>query len=259
MIINVQNIIPQRHNEGVKKEEIEVRTLKLVCLSAATAITMMAFPALAEDIVKGEKLAKKCKACHTLNEGGKNRLGPNLYNILGSPAGAVEGYKYSKAMKASGLTWDDTTFTEFMTKPKKFLKGTKMSFKGFKKADQREDLLAYFKTLQSEGREQAAVGNIEEGIKVAAKHCTVCHTFEKGGKVLFGPNLFNITGKPAGAIEGFTYSKALKASGITWSDKNLVGFLADPEGFLKGTTARFPGLKSAKDKSDILAYLKSLK
>lgn len=236
-----------------------MKTLKLGSLCAAAVITMMASPALSEDIVKGEKLAKKCKACHTLNEGGKNRLGPNLFNILGSPAASVEGYKYSKAMKASGLTWDDTTFTEYITKPKKVVKGTKMSFRGFKKADQREDLLAYFKTLQSEGRELAAVGNVEDGIKVAARHCTVCHTFEKGGKILFGPNLFDITGKPAAAIEGFTYSKALKASGLSWTDKNLVGFLADPEGFLKGTTARFPGLKSAKDKSDILAYLKSLK
>ena len=236
-----------------------MKTLKLVSLCAAAAITMMASPALSEDIVKGKKLAKKCKVCHTLNEGGKNRLGPNLFNILGSPAASVDGYKYSKAMKASGLTWDDTTFTEYITKPKKVVKGTKMSFKGFKKAAQREDLLAYFKTLQSEGREQATAGNVEDGIKVAARHCTVCHSFEKGGKVIFGPNLFDIVGKPAGAIEGFNYSKALKASGLTWTDKNLVGFLADPEGFLKGTTARFPGLKSAKDKSDMLAYLKSLK
>lgn len=221
---------------------------------------MIASNALADaDVAKGEKLAKKCKACHTLNEGGKNRLGPNLFNILGSPAGAIEGYKYSKAMKASDLIWDDATFTDFVTKPKKVIKGTKMSFKGFKKATQRADLLAYFKTLQSEGRASSAAGNLEDGIRVAERHCTVCHTFEKDGKVIFGPNLFDIVGKPAAAIEGFSYSDALQNSGLTWTDKNLVGFLADPEGFLKGTTARFPGLKSAKDKSDILAYLKSLK
>ena len=236
-----------------------MKTLKLVSICVAGAISMMASQALASDVAKGKKLAKKCKACHTMNEGGKNRLGPNLYNVLGRAAGAVEGYKYSKAMKASGLTWDDVTFTEYITKPKKVVKGTKMSFKGFKKAAQREDLLAYFKTLRSGVQEQASTGNVKAGIKVAEKHCAVCHTFEKGGNVLFGPNLFDIAGKPAAAIDGFKYSEALKSSGLTWTDKNLVGFLSDPEGFLKGTTARFPGLKSAKEKSNVLAYLKSLK
>jgi cytochrome c len=87
----------------------------------------------------------------------------------------------------------------------------------------------------------------------------VCHSFEKGGKVVYGPNRFDIVGKPAGAIKGYEYSVALKNSGLTWTDKNLVGFMANPEQFVKGTKARFPGLKSAKQKADILAYMKTLK
>jgi len=213
----------------------------------------------AGDVASGEKIAKKCKACHTLNEGGKNKLGPNLFDILDKPAGAVQGYKYSKAMSVSGIVWDGATFTDFVTKPKKVVKGTKMSFAGINRATQRADLLAYFETLRSETSKQASAGNVADGKRVALKHCVVCHSFEKGGKLVYGPNLFDILGNPAGAIEGYEYSAALKNSGLIWTDKNLVGFVANPEQFIKGTKARFPGLKSAKQRADILAYMKTLK
>lgn len=233
---------------------------KLISFCTASAIAILAAQALAAgDAAKGEKVAKKCKACHTLNEGGKNGLGPNLFGILGQTAGTRKGYKYSKAMSASGIVWDDATFIDFVLKPKKVVTGTKMSFKGIKRATQREDLLAYFQTLRIEGSVQASpAGNVKEGIRVAEKHCVVCHSFVEGGKVVFGPNLFGIVGQPAAAVEGFRYSEALKKSGLTWTDTNLLGFLANPEQFVKGTTARFPGLKSAKQKADILAYMKSL-
>jgi cytochrome c len=213
----------------------------------------------AGDVEKGRKIAKKCTICHTLNEGGKNRLGPNLFDILGKPAGAVEGYKYSKALLASGIVWDDDTFSDFVLNPKKVIKRTKMSFKGIKKVTHRVDLLAYFKTLRSDTGDQQSVGNVEEGKRVAAKHCVICHSFEKGGKVVYGPNLFGIVGAPGGAIAGYEYSAALKNAGLTWTDANLIGFVANPEKFLKGTKARFPGLKSAKQRADLLAYLKTLK
>ncbi len=236
-----------------------MKTLKLVSMLVASSAVFVTSQALAQgDVEKGKKIAKKCLACHTLNEGGKNKLGPNLFGVLGRKAGSVEGYKYSRAMSGSGIVWDEATFTDFIAKPKKVVKGTKMGFAGIKKATKRSDLLAYFKTLHA-NPEQFSGGNAEDGKRVAAKLCVVCHSFKKGGKVVFGPNLFDIAGKPAGAIEGYRYSKALKESGLTWTDANLVGFLADPEQFLKGTKARFPGLKSAKQKADILAYLKTLK
>lgn len=245
--------------KGIENQEVTVKFKILLSAWALGAIVLGTTGAVAGDPEKGEKLAKKCTACHTLTEGGKNRLGPNLFGILNKPAGKVDGYKYSDAMASSGIVWDETTFLDFIAKPKKVVKGTKMSFAGLSKATQRADLLAYFETLGGHDEGPVEIGNVEDGKVVATKHCVVCHSFEKGGKVVFGPNLFDIVGKPAAAIKGFGYSDALKNSGLTWTDKNLVGFLANPEQFVKGTTARFPGLKTAQQKADILAYMKTLK
>lgn len=116
-------------------------------------ITILAFGALlaisnnamAEaDIAKGEKVFKKCVACHTLDEG-KNKVGPSLYGVFGRTAGTLEGYKYSKAMMKSDIVWDDQNMDEYLKKPRKFLKGTKMAFAGLKKDGQRADLIAFLK------------------------------------------------------------------------------------------------------------------
>ena len=96
------------------------------------------------DTVKGKKVFKKCVACHSLQEG-KNKIGPSLYNLLGRKAGSVEGYKYSKAMKNSGVVWDEESLDKFLTKPRKFIPKTKMSFRGIKKKSLRDDLISFFK------------------------------------------------------------------------------------------------------------------
>ena len=113
--------------------------------SAALAVMITVGSAEAGDEKKGAKVFKKCKACHTIKEGGKNKVGPNLYGMVGRKAAQVEGYKYSKAMKASGVTWDEATLDKFLTKPKKMMKKTKMAFSGLKKEKQRADLIAYLK------------------------------------------------------------------------------------------------------------------
>ena len=100
--------------------------------------------AYAADSVKGQKVFKKCVACHSLQEG-KNKIGPPLNNLLGRKAGSVEGYKYSKAMKNSGVVWDEESLDKFLTKPRKFIPKTKMSFRGIKKKSLRDDLISFFK------------------------------------------------------------------------------------------------------------------
>jgi cytochrome c len=114
-------------------------------LALAFAVALGGGAALAEgDAKAGEKLFKKCKTCHTFDPG-KKKIGPHLKGVVGRKAGSVEGYKYSKAMAAADITWDEANLDKYLTKPKKFLKGTKMSFAGFKKEDQRADMIAYLK------------------------------------------------------------------------------------------------------------------
>ncbi len=118
----------------------KIRALGLaMALIVGTAGAAMA----AGDVDKGAKLYKRCKACHTLDEGGKNKVGPNLFGIFGRQAGTLEGFKFSKAMKASDVVWDEATLDQFLTKPKKFIPKNKMGFPGLKKENQRADIIAY--------------------------------------------------------------------------------------------------------------------
>lgn len=118
---------------------------KIATAFAACALALLASsPTLAGDAEKGKKVYNKCKACHSL-EPGKNKIGPSLAGIVGRTAGTVEGYKYSKAMADSGIVWDDANLDAYLTKPKDFMPGNKMTFAGIKKEDQRQDVIAYLK------------------------------------------------------------------------------------------------------------------
>lgn len=97
-------------------------------------------------VAAGEKVFRKCKACHQVGEGAKNRSGPQLNGIVGRPLGAVEGFRYSDAMKAAaegGAVWTEETLAAFLENPKKYLKGTKMSFSGLKSAGDIAAVAAY--------------------------------------------------------------------------------------------------------------------
>ena len=104
--------------------------------------------AQAGDAEKGKKVFNKCKACHGVDEGGKNKLGPNLWNIVGAPIAAVEGYKYSKALIAyagEAGNWNEENLDAWLKKPKNLVRKTKMIFPGLKKDEARENLIAYLK------------------------------------------------------------------------------------------------------------------
>ncbi len=118
-------------------------------LTAAIALAFAAAlgggTALAEgDATKGKKVFKKCKTCHTFDPG-KKKIGPHLKGIIGRKAGSVEGYKYSKAMKAADIVWDEANLDQYLKKPKAFIKGNKMTFAGLRKESQRQDVIAYLK------------------------------------------------------------------------------------------------------------------
>ena len=114
-------------------------------LALAFAAALGSGAVLAEgDAEAGKKVFKKCKTCHTFDPG-KKKIGPHLKGVVGRKAGSVEGYKYSKAMAGADIIWDEANLDKFLTKPKAFVKKTKMSFRGLSKESQRADVIAYLK------------------------------------------------------------------------------------------------------------------
>ncbi len=99
------------------------------------------------DVAKGEKVFKKCGACHTVEDGGPNKIGPNLHGILNRDKGAHSGFSYSSALLEKGGAWGYEDLDVFLAKPSTYIKGTKMSFAGVKKPEQRADLIAYLRSL----------------------------------------------------------------------------------------------------------------
>lgn len=124
------------------------KAASLLGFTAALAVTIPL--AMAEgDPAAGEKVFKKCKACHVIDKK-KNRLGPHLIGVIGRTSGSVEGFKYSKAMQAAGITWDETTIDEYLTDPKGYVPKNKMAFKGLKKEEDRANVIAYIKEASAE-------------------------------------------------------------------------------------------------------------
>lgn len=129
--------------------------MKTPALLAATLAAALAFAhgsAVAGDAESGEKVFKKCKACHEIEEG-KHKVGPSLYGIFGRQAGTVEGYEKYKGLKGAEFVWDETLLDEYLSNPKKFVqahtdnKRSAMTFK-LGKEDQRADVIEYLKTVK---------------------------------------------------------------------------------------------------------------
>jgi cytochrome c len=99
------------------------------------------------DPAKGQASAKKCAACHTFEKGGPNKVGPNLFGVVGRPVASHEGFNYSAAMKAHGGNWTYEALNDFVHNPKGAVPGTIMAFAGVAKAEERADIMAYLRTL----------------------------------------------------------------------------------------------------------------
>ena len=95
------------------------------------------------DLADGEKVFKKCAACHSIVKGGKNNIGPALYNVVGRQIGDVKDYKYSKALSGYGKVWTFEELNGYLTKPAKWIKGTKMAFAGLRKEKDRASVILY--------------------------------------------------------------------------------------------------------------------
>jgi len=130
-------------------------------MTAVMATTLQIAPAMAEDApaaaaevvgdpAKGKRVFNRCKACHTVEEGGPNRVGPNLYGIVGAEFGHLEGYKFSAnllELKAEGRVWDEATLDAYLKKPKDVIPKGTMAFVGLPKEKDRAHVIAYLATF----------------------------------------------------------------------------------------------------------------
>lgn len=103
-----------------------------------------------DPLARGERLFKRCVACHTLDIDGKHKVGPNLHAVFGAKAGAKEDFNYSKAMVASGIVWTDETMDAYLARPSKNIPGNRMSFVGLNKSEDRAAVIAYLKVKTAE-------------------------------------------------------------------------------------------------------------
>ncbi len=161
LVVSLSNVIA---NEIIPEHRVEARATLAAATEAepqeapSSAAAVEAEPAeaprgvaallAAADPAAGVKAVKRCTACHSLDKGGKHKLGPNLWDLVGRPIASAAGYGYSGALKAkSGETWNYDNLDAYLTKPKDWAPGTKMSFAGIKKPKQRADLIAHLRGL----------------------------------------------------------------------------------------------------------------
>ncbi|MDC1163441.1 cytochrome c family protein [Candidatus Pelagibacter sp.] len=135
--------VKQPNNPGYQVE-IENQSTSLVTQVSEVEekIDIVAIMALG-DVAAGEKIFKKCAACHSIEKGGANKIGPALYGVVGSKVGHVSDYKYSKALATYGKQWSFEELNGFLTKPASYLKGTKMSYAGLRKETDRASVIKY--------------------------------------------------------------------------------------------------------------------
>jgi cytochrome c len=126
--------------------------MKTIARLAFLAVVIAPLPAAAQDIAAGERSWNKCRACHQIGETAKNLVGPQLNGLFGRHSGTAEGYSYSAANKNSGITWDEAVFAEYIKDPKAKIPGTKMVFAGIKNEKEIQDLTAFLKQFDKDGK-----------------------------------------------------------------------------------------------------------
>ena len=244
---------------------------------AAEAVEPIANRLGKADAAKGEATFAKCKACHTIDQGAANGIGPNLWAVVGDGVGVGRaGYAFSDSLKGKAGKWDFDTLDKWLTNPKAFAEGTKMSFAGLTSPEDRANVILYLNTKGSNlplpapvaaaaapaagaapMAAAAIVGDAAAGEKVFGK-CKACHSIDQGGANGIGPNLYAVAGDAIGeGRAGYAFSDALKAHKGVWDAATLDQWLSGPAKFAAGTKMSFAGLEDPKQRADVIAYLNS--
>jgi cytochrome c len=282
-------------DEAPKTPAITITGMTTAAAPAAPTGPASIIPLIAAaDVAKGQAFVQQqCSACHTLNQGGANGVGPNLYGVLGGPMFAGAGFSYSDAVKAKAKgNWNYDNMNLWLTDPSSFAPGTAMSYSGIKNTQTRADAVAYLRTLSASpiplpsaadvkaasappptaagtppaGGAPAAPGidtlfaaaDIAKGQALVQQQCSACHTLNKGGAAGVGPNLYGIVGAKMFSQAGFSYSAPAKAkAGGTWTADTMSDWLTDPNAFAPGTAMSYSGIKKDQTRADVIAYLNS--
>jgi cytochrome c len=249
------------------------------------------------DVKSGQnEVEHVCAACHTYNEGGKTLVGPNLYGVVGRKQGAEPGFDYSAPFKAKMTgTWTYAELNTWLYAPMKDVAGTRMAFVGIPSDKLRADTIAFLRTLAktpaplpsaaeiaAEAPKPAAAAaapaaaagaapagpdfatlvakaDPDKGSTVVHGICAACHTLNKGGPTLVGPNLWDVVGRKQASEPGFAYSDAFKAKMTgTWTYDALNTWITAPMKEVPGTHMAFAGINSEAQRADIVAYLRTL-
>ena len=133
---------PKTPGYAVEAEQVVASTTQVSSETSEEKIDIEALMAMG-DIAHGEKVFKKCAACHSIVKGGANKIGPALYNVVGRKIGGVTDYKYSKALSEYGKEWNFEELNGFLIKPTKWIKGTKMAYAGLRKEKDRASVIKY--------------------------------------------------------------------------------------------------------------------
>ena len=142
----ISDIIFDKDKTDIVAYKVEAPEGLAVQASTESSIDISALLAMG-DVAHGEKVFKKCKACHSVKQDGGNKIGPKLWSVMFRPVGAVTDYKYSKALAAYGKVWSYEEMNGYLLKPAAHVKGTKMAFAGLKKEKDRASVILYMNSL----------------------------------------------------------------------------------------------------------------
>ena len=138
----ISDVIFDKDDKIIAAYKVEAPEGTAVQASTESSVDISALLAMG-DVTHGEKVFKKCAACHSIAQGGGNKIGPALWGVIGRKAGSFPDYKYSKAMAAYAKSWSFEEMNGFLIKPKEWIKGTKMSFAGLKNSKERAAVILY--------------------------------------------------------------------------------------------------------------------